>query len=196
MWICICCNNCRKCPVGCWRKKTRHFFRDVIADCDGKHPDYHPLSGKLQEGFCPARFLPGLDFFIEPEVSAIVCRDLGCNLQPDSQPSWRGRLTGCCMTTLSCWSSSSSFSLAGRYLITPSAPLTRSTLRLKKALAPRKHFIFYTVNTFLSRYCEGCMACLTAYIIYFCAETHYEKCLKKVSRFVHEQNEQVYNYKT
>ena len=35
------------------------------------------------------------------------------------------------------------------------------------------------------------MACLTAYIIYFCTETHYEKCLKKVSRFVHEQNEQV-----
>ena len=43
-----------------------------------------------------------------------------------------------------------------------------------------------------STYCEGCMACLTAYIIYFCAETHYEKCLKKVSRFVHEQNEQVW----
>ena len=36
------------------------------------------------------------------------------------------------------------------------------------------------------------MACLTAYIIYFCTETHYEKCLKKVSRFVHEQNEQVW----
>ena len=36
------------------------------------------------------------------------------------------------------------------------------------------------------------MACLTAYIIYFCAETHYEKCLKKVSRFIHEQNEQVW----
>ena len=35
------------------------------------------------------------------------------------------------------------------------------------------------------------MACLTAYIIYLCTETHYEKCLKKVSRFVHEQNEQV-----
>ena len=35
------------------------------------------------------------------------------------------------------------------------------------------------------------MACLTAYIIYFCAETHYEKCLKKVARFVVEQNEQV-----
>ena len=39
---------------------------------------------------------------------------------------------------------------------------------------------------------SGCMACLTAYIIYFCAETHYEKCLKKVSRFIHEQNEQVW----
>lgn len=61
----------------------------------------------------------------------------------------------------------------------------------------------YTVNTLnnlyaeaekanCSTYCEGCMACLTAYIIYFCAETHYEKCLKKVSRFVHEQNEQVW----
>ena len=36
------------------------------------------------------------------------------------------------------------------------------------------------------------MACLTAYVIYFCTETHYEKCLKKVSRFVHEQNEQVW----
>jgi len=61
----------------------------------------------------------------------------------------------------------------------------------------------YTINTLnslyqeaekgsCSTYCEGCMACLTAYIIYFCAETHYEKCLKKVSRFIHEQNEQVW----
>ena len=31
----------------------------------------------------------------------------------------------------------------------------------------------------------------TAYIIFFCSETHYEKCLKKVARFVVEQNEQV-----
>jgi len=61
----------------------------------------------------------------------------------------------------------------------------------------------YTINTLnnlyaeaekanCSTYCEGCMACLTAYIIYFCTETHYEKCLKKVSRFVHEQNDQVW----
>ena len=43
-----------------------------------------------------------------------------------------------------------------------------------------------------STFCEGCMACLTAYVIYFCSETHYEKCLKKVARFVVEQNEQVW----
>lgn len=66
-----------------------------------------------------------------------------------------------------------------------------------------KQLYDYTINTLnslyeeaekgsCSTYCEGCMACLTAYIIYFCAETHYEKCLKKVSRFIHEQNEQVW----
>jgi len=32
----------------------------------------------------------------------------------------------------------------------------------------------------------------TAYTIYFCSETHYEKCLKKISRFVVEQNSQVW----
>lgn len=26
-----------------------------------------------------------------------------------------------------------------------------------------------------STYCEGCLACLTAYFIYICTETHYEK---------------------
>ncbi|XP_019864588.1 golgin subfamily A member 7 [Aethina tumida] len=43
-----------------------------------------------------------------------------------------------------------------------------------------------------STYCEGCLACLTAYFIYICKETHYEKCLKKVSKFVAEQNERIY----
>ena len=79
-------------------------------------------------------------------------------------------------------------------------------------------------------FCEGAMACMTAYLIHFCSETvrmntmnllalithvkclnhygikdssvywvnlfeyfqHYEKCLKKVARFVVEQNEQVW----
>lgn len=26
-----------------------------------------------------------------------------------------------------------------------------------------------------STYCEGCLACITAYLIYICTETHYEK---------------------
>jgi len=43
-----------------------------------------------------------------------------------------------------------------------------------------------------STYTEGCMACMTAYVIFFCSETHYEKCLKKVARFIHEQNEKVW----
>ncbi|VEN54712.1 unnamed protein product [Callosobruchus maculatus] len=43
-----------------------------------------------------------------------------------------------------------------------------------------------------STYCEGCLACLTAHLIYICKETHYEKCLKKVSKFIAEQNERIY----
>ncbi|KAG8236308.1 hypothetical protein J437_LFUL016380 [Ladona fulva] len=43
-----------------------------------------------------------------------------------------------------------------------------------------------------STYCEGCMACLTAYLIYICTETHYEKCLRKVAKYVVEQNERIY----
>lgn len=26
-----------------------------------------------------------------------------------------------------------------------------------------------------STYCEGCLACITAYLVYMCSETHYEK---------------------
>ncbi|XP_043526951.1 golgin subfamily A member 7 isoform X1 [Frieseomelitta varia] len=43
-----------------------------------------------------------------------------------------------------------------------------------------------------STYCEGCLACLTGYLIYICTETHYEKCLRKVAKFVSEQNDRVY----
>ncbi|RZF46469.1 hypothetical protein LSTR_LSTR014235 [Laodelphax striatellus] len=43
-----------------------------------------------------------------------------------------------------------------------------------------------------STYCEGCLACITAYLMYICSETHYEKCLRKVAKFVAEQNERVY----
>lgn len=41
-------------------------------------------------------------------------------------------------------------------------------------------------------YCQGCCACLTAYLMFICVESHYEKCLKTIARFIEEQNEKVY----
>ncbi|KAI2668093.1 Golgin subfamily A member 7B [Labeo rohita] len=41
-------------------------------------------------------------------------------------------------------------------------------------------------------YLEGCLACLTVYLIFLCIETRYEKVLKKISRYIQEQNEKVY----
>uniref|UniRef100_A0A3Q3WAC8 Golgin subfamily A member 7/ERF4 domain-containing protein n=1 Tax=Mola mola TaxID=94237 RepID=A0A3Q3WAC8_MOLML len=41
-------------------------------------------------------------------------------------------------------------------------------------------------------YLEGCLACATAYIIFLCMETRYEKVLKKISGYIQEQNEKVY----
>ncbi|KAM3862864.1 golgin subfamily A member 7-like [Diretmus argenteus] len=41
-------------------------------------------------------------------------------------------------------------------------------------------------------YLEGCLACLTAYTIFLCMETHYEKVLKKIARYIKDQNEKTY----
>uniref|UniRef100_UPI00398E42A1 golgin subfamily A member 7 n=1 Tax=Pristiophorus japonicus TaxID=55135 RepID=UPI00398E42A1 len=41
-------------------------------------------------------------------------------------------------------------------------------------------------------YLEGCLACLTAYTIFLCMETHYEKVLKKIAKYIQEQNEKTY----
>ncbi|KAL0964623.1 hypothetical protein UPYG_G00326610 [Umbra pygmaea] len=41
-------------------------------------------------------------------------------------------------------------------------------------------------------YMEGCLACATAYTIFLCMETRYEKVLKKISAYIQEQNEKVY----
>ncbi|XP_061543856.1 golgin subfamily A member 7-like isoform X1 [Phycodurus eques] len=41
-------------------------------------------------------------------------------------------------------------------------------------------------------YVEGCLACLTAYTIFLCMETQYEKVLRKVARYIKDQNEKVY----
>ncbi|XP_068616820.1 golgin subfamily A member 7-like [Brachionichthys hirsutus] len=41
-------------------------------------------------------------------------------------------------------------------------------------------------------YAEGCLACLTAYAVFLCVETHYEKVLKKIAKYIQEQNDKVY----
>ncbi|XP_064810486.1 golgin A7 family, member Ba isoform X1 [Oncorhynchus masou masou] len=41
-------------------------------------------------------------------------------------------------------------------------------------------------------YLEGCLACATAYLIFLCMETRYEKVLKKIGRYIQEQNEKIY----
>ncbi|XP_051994331.1 golgin subfamily A member 7B-like isoform X1 [Xyrauchen texanus] len=41
-------------------------------------------------------------------------------------------------------------------------------------------------------YLEGCLACITVYLIFLCIETRYEKVLKKISWYIQEQNEKIY----
>lgn len=41
-------------------------------------------------------------------------------------------------------------------------------------------------------FCEGFTSCLTAYLLYLCMETHYEKYLKQAAAYIDEQNETVY----
>uniref|UniRef100_A0A3P8VCB6 Golgin A7 family, member Ba n=1 Tax=Cynoglossus semilaevis TaxID=244447 RepID=A0A3P8VCB6_CYNSE len=41
-------------------------------------------------------------------------------------------------------------------------------------------------------YLEGCLACTTAYLIFLCIETRYEKVLKKIANYIQEQNEKIY----
>ena len=44
-----------------------------------------------------------------------------------------------------------------------------------------------------SRYCEGCFGCISAYLIFFCIETHYEQMMKKVAKYCVEQNERIWS---
>lgn len=39
------------------------------------------------------------------------------------------------------------------------------------------------------RFWEGCCACLTAYLLYCCYETHKEKKVRKASEFIESQNQ-------
>lgn len=39
------------------------------------------------------------------------------------------------------------------------------------------------------KFCEGCIACLSAYLLYCCIETHKQKCMRKAAEFIANQNE-------
>lgn len=39
------------------------------------------------------------------------------------------------------------------------------------------------------KFCEGCAACLTAYLLYCCIETNKQKCMRKAAEFISNQNE-------
>lgn len=43
-----------------------------------------------------------------------------------------------------------------------------------------------------SSFCEGCLACISAYLLYLCVETHYEKYVKQAASFIDHQNETIY----
>jgi hypothetical protein len=38
-------------------------------------------------------------------------------------------------------------------------------------------------------FCESCCACLSAYFLYMCVESYYDKCARKVADFIEEQND-------
>ena len=38
-------------------------------------------------------------------------------------------------------------------------------------------------------FCESCCACLSAYFVYMCVESYYDKCARKVADFIEEQND-------
>lgn len=42
---------------------------------------------------------------------------------------------------------------------------------------------------------DSLFGCLTAYLIFACCDSHYDRCLKKVTRLIEEQNESVWKPK-
>ncbi|KAI1280429.1 Golgin subfamily A member 7 [Halotydeus destructor] len=59
------------------------------------------------------------------------------------------------------------------------------------------NYVVETVNYFYQQgeemssrvFCESCCACFTAYLAYICMDSFYDKCAKKVSDFIEDQND-------
>jgi len=56
-------------------------------------------------------------------------------------------------------------------------------------------YFYEAENGNCSTFFEGACACFSAYLIYLFTETHYEKCLRKVSKYIATQNERIFNPK-
>merc|ERR1719494_640949 len=47
-------------------------------------------------------------------------------------------------------------------------------------------------KTDAAAYFQGFCACLTGFLIYTCFDTQYQRCMKTLAQYIHEQNETVY----
>lgn len=66
---------------------------------------------------------------------------------------------------------------------------------LESIISPAEFTVFInSLNEIYSdaeklKFCEGCLACLTAYLLYCCIETHKQKCMRRAAEFISNQNE-------
>lgn len=69
-------------------------------------------------------------------------------------------------------------------------------------LLERDHFDYF-INTLNEIYfnaekmssaafCESCLACLSAYLLYLCMDTQYSKSMRKIAAFIEEQNNTIF----
>ena len=57
--------------------------------------------------------------------------------------------------------------------------------KVNKYFVDAERISFYSVV-------DSILGCLTAYLIFLCVDTHYERCIKKVSRFIDVQNKNLW----
>lgn len=60
------------------------------------------------------------------------------------------------------------------------------------SLSESLSLIIKKLNFFFSFLIPGFCACLTAYLIYICVESHYEKYMRKTRNYINEQNDKVW----
>ncbi|KAM9744461.1 golgin subfamily A member 7B-like isoform 1-T1 [Menidia menidia] len=70
---------------------------------------------------------------------------------------------------------------------------TRVERQLLEETVRRLNLLFGEAELIGGRsFLEGFLACLSAYTAFLCMDTHYEKVLVKISKYIQEQNDKVY----